>query len=163
MSVTIEELIDRLNAQETIEDWPAAEQPRPLRSFSDLPDIAHEEPERLSRSGEQADRLRELGAHYRNREYNRVRNFFKENPDQLGNEGKLLSLLAYLQTFRDNPSILTRLEQYAAPLVRELVASEPSEFGALYEWFQNFILERPMPSAFYARSAGCKYSNGPSE
>jgi hypothetical protein len=163
MNVTIQKLIGTLARQERIDDWPPAEQPRQLRSFFDLPDIAHEEAERLSRSSEQADQLRELGARYRNREYNRVRNFFKDKPDQLGNEGKLLSLLAYLQIFRDNPSVLTRLEQYAAPLVRELVASEPSEFGALYEWFQNFIHGRPMPSAFCVRSSGCKCSNRPSK
>lgn len=151
MNVTIQDLVDRLTSQEPIDDWPPEVPPRPLRSFADLPDIPPQKLERLSQSDEIADQLRELGARYRNGEYNLIRIFFKGNPDRLADKGKLLRLLAYLQLFRDKPN---KLERYATPLVRELVASEPSEFALLYEWFQNFIQERPMPPMFYARSSG---------
>jgi hypothetical protein len=153
MNVTIQELVGRLTSQEPIDDWPPEVPPRPLRSFADLPDIPPQELERLNQPDEVADPLRLLGAAYQNEEYRHVRHFFRNNPDQLGDEGKLLSVLAYLQLSRDKPNML---ERYAAPLVKELVASEPSEFAPLYEWFQNFVQERPMPQAFQARSSGCK-------
>ena len=153
MNVTIQNLVDTLTRQERMDDWPPEEPPRPLRSFADLPDIPPQELERLSQPDEIADPLRLLGAAYQNKEYKPIRTFFRDNPDQLGNEGKLLFVLAYLQLFRDKPDML---ERYAAPLVKQLVASEPSEFAPLYEWFQNFVQERPMPQAFQARSSGCK-------
>lgn len=153
MSVTIQELVDRLTSQEPMDDWPPEVPPRPLRSFADLPDIPSQELERLSQLDEVADPLRLLGEGYQNGEYKPIRMFFRDNPDQLGNEGTLLLVLAYLQLFRDK---LDMLERHAAPLVKELVASEPSEFVPLYEWFQNFVQERSMPQAFYARSSGCK-------
>ena len=160
MDLTIREFIDKVNRQETITGWPPEAPPRPLRSFADLPDIPPQELERLNQPDEIADSLRLLGAAYQNEEYRHIRHFFRNNPDQLGDKRKLLLVLAYLQLFRDK---LDMLERYAAPLVKELVASEPSEFALLYEWFQNLIQERPMPQAFYARSSGCKCSSSLSE
>jgi len=145
MNITIQQLVGMLTQQEHIPGWAPKASQRPLRSFSDLPTVAPQEIERLSRSDKASDQLRALGAWYASKEYSKIRALFKRNPDRLGNEGKLLLVLAYLQISRTQSEIL---ERYAAPLVKEL-ANEPSEFGNLYEWFQNFIQERPMPPAFY--------------
>ena len=156
MNVTIQRLVDILTQQEPIADWPPEVSVRSLLSFSDLPDVPPHEVERLSQSDEPADQLRLLGVCYQNREYTLIRHFLKDNPDRLGYEGKLLLVLAYLQTFRNQPA---KLEKWANSLVKELVASEPSEFANLYEWFQNFIQERPMPPAFYGPQGARREDN----
>ena len=150
MNMTIQQLVDMLTQQEPIADWPPETSVRSLLSFSGWPDVPPHEVERLSQalslSDEPADQLRLLGVCYQNGEYTLIRHFLKDNPDQLGYKGKLLLALAYLQIFRDQPA---KLERWATPLVKELVADKPSEFANLYEWFQNFIQGRSMPPAFY--------------
>jgi len=153
MRVTLQELIDTLERRKPIAGWPPEIPPRALRSFLDIPDLSMQEAEELSQSDSPADQLRALGAWYRHEEYKRIRTFFKGREDKLGNEGMLLLVLAYLRLLGDKPE---RLSTHAMPVVKTLVTEEPSEFGSLYEWFQNFILERPMPQRFYDQSAGCK-------
>jgi len=160
MNVIIQEIVNKLAAQEPIDGWPPEASVCPLLSFSDWPDIPPHEIERLSQSlsqlDEPADQLRLLGVCYQNGKYTLIHHFLKDNPDQLGYKGKLLLVLAYLQTFRDQPD---KLEGWANSLVKELVASEPSEFANLYEWFQNFIQERPMPPAFYGPQGARREDN----
>jgi len=153
MRVTVQELVDTLERQESINGWPPEMPPRALRSLADLPDLSLEEAEELSQSDNPADQLRALGAWYRHEEYKRIRTFCKGREDRLGNEGMLLLVLAYLKLLGDKPELLST---YAMPLVKTLVTEEPSEFGSLYEWFQNFVLERSMPERFYDQSADCR-------
>lgn len=153
MRITVQELVDTLERQEPIDGWPPEMPPRVLRSFADLSDLSLEEAEELSQSDNPADKLRALGTWYRYEEYKRIRTFLRSRPDQLDNKGMLLLMLAYLKSLGDKPESLSR---YVMPLVETLATEEPSEFGSLYEWFQNFILERPMPQRFYDQSAGCR-------
>ncbi len=148
MQGTIQQIVNALTQRKSIDGWPPEVPPRSLSLFSDLVDILPQDIERLIQSDTPDDQLRALGALYQSGEYQRIRAFFKSNPDRLGNEGKLLLVLTYLQLFRDK---FDRLERFTAPMIKELTDSEPSEFSSLHEWFQNLIQERPMPPTFYAR------------
>ena len=152
MNVTIQDLLDELLSQKSLGHWPPAVRPRALHSFADLSGVQPQELERLKQSDVVADKLRLLGVYYRQQAYSSICRFFRHKPDRLGDEGKLLLVLAFLQLDRDKPD---RLERHVAPLLKELVASDPSEFAPLYEWFQDLIQERPMSSLFYTRSSAC--------
>ncbi|MBN1922802.1 MAG: hypothetical protein JW892_16250 [Anaerolineae bacterium] len=135
----------------------SAVRPRELCTFADA--------EFLDRSSEEAKaslavpdlekRLLALGVLYRLGEYKPIRDFFGDDPDRLGNRGKLLLVLAYLRLFDGKHTSLSR---FVLPIVKDLLSTEPSEFGTLYDWLLDYVQERPMSPRFYEKSIGCERS-----
>lgn len=149
---TIRNLIRQVAQQEPLLEWSSTIRPRDLRSFADFPDISPEDIEKALASDAPEQQLRAIGALYKAGENKRIHDFFEKDTERLGNPGKLLLALAYLQRFAQNRISLDRL---AMPLLKELLAQEPSEFGSLYDWIQDYIQERPLPQQFYEQSQGC--------
>lgn len=150
---TIRALTASLRLQQVLPEWSSTPNARELRSFADFPDLSPEDIEAALVSDDQGQQLRAIGTLYKAGDYKRVRDFFKKDAGRLGNPGKLLLTLAYLQLFAENR---ISLDRYALPLLKELLAQEPSEFGSLYDWGQDYFQERPLPQQFYEQSQGCQ-------
>ncbi|HOT90964.1 MAG TPA: hypothetical protein PLJ78_10980 [Anaerolineae bacterium] len=144
---------DILQKQQLLLEWSPTARPRELRTFADFPDLSPEDIEAALASDDQGQQLRAIGTLYKAGDYKRVRDFFKKDAGRLGNSGKLILVLAYLQLFAENR---ISLDRYALPLLKELLTQEPSEFGSLYDWVQDYIQERPMPQQFYEQSQECQ-------
>jgi hypothetical protein len=149
MHLETHELLEKLKRRERVEDWSPEEYLRPLRSFENLSLPSTEEQTRLLRSKNPQDQLGALAARYQSKELQSIRRFFSRDRERLGNKGKLLLLLAYLELFRGQSE---QLFKYALPLADELARDESSGFGTLRDWLKIFLQGRDLPPEFHQRA-----------
>lgn len=148
MDISIQSLWKTLETQGSITGWPPTVSRRPLQSFDSVPSL-ESDTEPTPEADAAASKLGKLSRLYQSKDFKKIVDQLRRKPpDRATYQERLFLLLAYLQIHKDKEE---NLEQFALKLAQGLAQSEPSEFGELYEWLQNWLRGYNMPRQFHDR------------